>query len=95
MRIEVTQERIDRGKRQHACVCPVALALIPHMPKGTTFYVREYGLEVCEHVFDANKWQVNFPREVVEFITAFDRGDPVSPFAFELPIDALVAGGEG
>lgn len=75
MRIEVTQEDIDKGTPRNCADCPVAIAasraLGERVEVGRTF------------MSTANRsyW---IPREVRNFITSFDSRDTVQPFSFEL-----------
>lgn len=76
MKIEVTQEDIDKGLRFSSLLCPISLAVqrclnIPSckvIPGMISFGNNEYDL----------------PDPVNRFIVAFDTRRPVQPFTFEL-----------
>lgn len=84
MKIEVKQEHIEKGKRQDACHCPVALA-IKDTVKVKFVYV---------HLFEINlkkKWarkavEITLSKKVEKFVKKFDDGKKVKPFSFELKI---------
>lgn len=77
MTIEVTQEDIDRGRRGSCFECPVARAAS-----------RAVGAEVStdRYLFYLPTAKIKTPTEVAKFIHAFDGGEPVAPFSFELPL---------
>jgi len=82
MKIEVKQEHIDKGDRTSPCSCPVALALkeagLPD-PGVTETQIR---LDVM------NSWRsVQIPDEAAAFVRAFDAGESVQPFTFDLPLE--------
>lgn len=84
MRIEVTQEDIDRGKRGNSCECPVARAVKRAIGDGGVFVQHEH-ISTRTHYFRA-------PREVRNFITAFDYPIPgftILPFAFDIPYEKV------
>jgi hypothetical protein len=83
MKIEVTQDDIDKGHRKMSRSCPVALAV-----------KRAYGAEevVADNclisVYDVNckpikKFKTS--TEVSHFMMDFDDSLPVQPFSFEVP----------
>lgn len=78
MKIEVTQEDIDKGERGSCSGCPVALAM-----------KRALGVQTLLVEDDAawtNMEEYLLPDPVPDFIGDFDTGEPVKPFTFELPI---------
>lgn len=81
MRIEVTADDIFNGVCKSFKSCPVALAIL--RASGQQCLVGAFRVERP----DGGTW-VNHDF-VHDFITAFDRGDTVTPFAFELPEDFL------
>lgn len=85
MLIKVTQEDIDKGRKDSVCRCPTALAIdrvlvnkfaavvggnledgIVIFNKAVGHYVTRYKTMRCS-------------TEVADFVSAFDRGDPVQP----------------
>ena len=75
MRVSVTAEDIALGCPNSCRRCPVALAL--NRTLGGSWHVDGLGAE-CP----AGLWQP-LPQEVAAFVSAFDAGEVVSPFAFE------------
>jgi hypothetical protein len=87
MTIHVTQSHIDAGVPGDFWACAVALALQestgrPWFINGTAVpcYTEEYeyGLEYLVEVI--------LPKNAQNFCKAFDKGEPVDPFSFELEI---------
>ena len=78
--VEVTQDHIIHGRRSDCTACPVALALEDVVPGP--WYVNALWL------YNTRKWEIKTPKNVEEFMLAFDSGQPVQPFSFE--IDAPV-----
>lgn len=81
MRITVTAQHIERGHRGLCTSCPVAIALAQAMPGSDPsvtlkITIRRHGRTVA----------FELPAAVLDFVTAFDRGDRVRPFTFELPL---------
>lgn len=77
MKISVTQDDIDKGVARRCTECPVALAATRHVGKPV-FVGPNYILS------EPLEWDT--PSAVKEFIAAFDNGQPVKPFEFELPV---------
>ena len=73
--IEVTQCHIDSGEKYSPCGCPVALAL-----KSAT----RHGWSVGVHSAMTSSHIRLLPSETIDYIAAFDRGEDVKPFSFEL-----------
>jgi hypothetical protein len=78
MLIQVTQEDIDLGVKCSCSKCPVARAI----HRETSEFVAA-GLTV---VIIGKSRPVQLPDEVEEFIQAFDEGQLVTPFSFELNV---------
>jgi hypothetical protein len=74
--LTVTKKHIEAGFRRNCSFCPVALALKERFT-GQRVYVCCYMAEIGDTV-------VPLPEKVSDFIHAFDRGDPVTPFKVEL-----------
>ena len=82
MKIAVTNDHIERGARCSKFLCPVALAM------------RQAGCEspiIYEHVIwvrmksSGHMHPVTPTPEIRKFIKAFDSGEDVEAFTFELP----------
>jgi hypothetical protein len=87
MLIQVTQEDIKNGKRCHGCYCPVALAVTRVVPQADkVIRVETTGLQLTPHA----KW-LQLPESARTFIRDFDTKQPVAPFEFELPSEAVLA----
>jgi hypothetical protein len=84
IKLEVTQQDIDRGKRGECDKCAVALALSRQLPQyepsvgnlsGITLYDKESRLPIYE---------CDNTKKIQEFISKFDAGEPVKPDTFSL-----------
>ena len=83
LKINVTQEDIDKGEAGISNSCPVALAI-----------KRSYGELVrvtvgCTRIYISDIQKTKYktcqtPLEVVNFMCDFDRQNPVEPFEFEI-----------
>jgi hypothetical protein len=88
VRIEVTVEDIRAGRPGEAGACPVALALCRATGRPWA---------VCpEELFGRFDGPVrapglDAPPEVTTFVLAFDRGEAVSPFSFDLEVERCVS----
>ena len=91
MKVTVTQEHIDAGKRCSPGSCPIALALRNGSDNGifnTGSYWSVGSTVASKHHDDARTEVYALPPEAVAFISAFDHGawcGPAKPFEFELP----------
>ena len=77
VRVEVTQEDIEKGKRKAGWACPIARAIKRRVPQSRRRDV------FVEHAL----WEVGYhvrplPRTAQRFVKRFDAGEPVKPFAF-------------
>lgn len=86
MRIDVTQEDIDKGVKKCHCTCPIALAL-----KRQTRVAYEVSDDCVVAVTD--RFAHGLPEHASSFIRAFDMGLIVAPFSFELDIPEAPAPG--
>jgi hypothetical protein len=84
VRVSVTEDDIANGTPGSPCKCPIAIALkrivkYPSIPQVGGEYV--YGLRSL----------VELTLEARQFVAAFDKGFPVSPFDFDadIPIAAM------
>jgi hypothetical protein len=83
VKISVTQEHIDQGVPNRPCICPIGLAF------------RAAGFDVSVTYRDLDFFEprpgglflgrLATPSAVKAFQVAFDKGEPVSPFEFEMP----------
>ena len=79
MKIKVTQDNIDAGKRCTSNFCPVALAF-----HDAGFPLAVVGpQDVCLDKGDTATLRL-LPAEAQNFVGHFDRGDEVEPFEFEV-----------
>jgi hypothetical protein len=82
IRIKVTQEHINKGRRRACRQCPVALAIV----EQTEFPNPWVGDTHVDLVTSPESPSYKLPAEVQRFIDNFDNGKPVKPFAFNLKI---------
>mgnify|MGYP003556362465 CR=1 FL=1 len=77
MKIQVTQEDIDKGIKQNICNCPIALSLKRNFPRA------KVGCSITLN----GTWNdaIDTPVEASCFIDKFDNDLPVEPFEFDLP----------
>lgn len=82
MRIDVTQDDIDKGLRNNCTLCPVALAIRRAIP-GSDPWVDDHDIS-----FPSRRMApIDTPSSsVMEFMHTFDLGDFVAPFSFALDI---------
>jgi len=81
LRIEVSQDDIDRGHRCDSAFCPVARAIRRHT--GRVVLVTDVRFE------RPDGGRLVPPHDVYLFVIAYDAGRPVAPFGFELPDEFL------
>ena len=82
MQIRVTQEDIDKGKRNSLRRCPVALAL-----KRACGRIVEVGSTMVYSRNEDRAWLISLPEKAEDFVKLFDIGEPVEPFTFDLPLE--------
>lgn len=86
IQVNVTQECIDKGVHMSASRCMVHRAMHEHIDDRYTFTV---GVNQCT-LMNAGRWTsescFNFPKIVYKNILAWDRGEMIYPFAFEIDI---------
>lgn len=78
VRVSVTQQDIDIGKRVSGGACPLALALTRAC--GGDCWV--YGFGIAE----IGGQQFGMPEEATAFVLNFDCGHAVQPFEFDLEV---------
>jgi hypothetical protein len=86
MKIEITQEHIDKGEARKARFCPIALALQQVTGKRCAALERHIIINTT-----ATRQVLTMPQEAKLFISRFDSCDPderklATPFSFELPL---------
>ena len=80
MKIEVTAEDIEKGNQGNCWRCPVALALMRAFQTNRVSVTGPYA-QIKGERFD-------LPNKVQRFISSFDKGTDVTPFTFQLPLEA-------
>lgn len=86
IRINVTQEDINHGKRMSACECPVALAAARVINRPVTVTTRRLRIYHGPQRNDPANYRL--PTAAVEFIHLYDGGGAriVKPFTFDLEV---------
>lgn len=80
--IQVTSHHINEGKFRSPYSCPIAKAL---EEKQILFHgVTQEGIDLCSTLEDDKR--IPLPDNAVEFIHAYDEGQAVKPFEFEVEI---------
>lgn len=81
MKIQVTQEHINKGITGSACFCPIALAA------NAGEIGRKFGpVRVMPSSIMVDTELLELPAVAKLFIIDFDHGHPVEPFEFDLEI---------
>ena len=83
MRIEVTQEDIDRGLKSSCYECPIAYAY-KRKVKNKIRLGFSVGTEYIDHFVGESQDRYMLPKEAKKFIRRFDQDQPVRPFSFEI-----------
>lgn len=78
MKIEVTQQDIDRGDCGNPFNCPIALAIKRVTGEDDRVYVFH------EYVINLNRGYYKIPKAAQEFVKSFDNHEAVKPFSFKL-----------
>ena len=78
----MTAKHIAAGIPGNSCHCPVAMAL----SKAGLFMPAVGGMFVHWGPLKARS-EALAPKSVTRFVTAFDDGEPVFPFTFDLPVE--------
>lgn len=79
--ITVTEEHIRRGRQRWVTRCPIALALNDRHPSDKGWTVSN-DHAICWRS-PLPTWHL-LPKEAIDFIQAFDKGEAVGAFAFRL-----------
>jgi hypothetical protein len=106
MRIEVTQEDIDRGEPLNCRSCPVALAINRHLPRSYWADVGEFACFIIRgsdidrqrkpfmELFSEEHLLFRTPPEVADFINDLDEGThfgtKLKPFSFRLSAEVFM-----
>jgi len=80
MKITVTQEHINKGKRQSRCFCPIALAIKDVLGQNCDPRVGD----MCIFIGKDPKQYYVTPWQAKAFISIFDSGGIPNPIEFEL-----------
>lgn len=82
LKVNVTQEHIDKGERYSTSACPIAWALRDVLPTDS------FGVNVRASVAvwfrNGGYYQAGLPRTAQDFVVEFDNGHNMSPFSFGL-----------
>lgn len=84
--IEVNRQHIDRGSIAGTS-CPIALAL-----KDAGAIAPYVDLDGIQFVYEGVAYYLQPDQGTKDFIRAFDGGDPVEPFAFDIDLRRFIAG---
>lgn len=93
IKIQVTQEDINKGISGNCTECPIALAVLRALPHFQMVRVGHDMIHCWVFAEDKEKgrWHYNagnrtydIPREAQDFIRDYDRDRPVEPFEFEI-----------
>lgn len=100
MKIEVTQEDIDKGDKRNCCTCPIALALSRYSDKKlylgcNIIYTKPFFLwtNIHDKQEDSAYKIVDLPQKAQHFIARFDSfytREEVHPFSFNLSAECFM-----
>lgn len=79
LKVEVTSEHIAKGDAFNPCGCPIALAILQAVRHPFVVVAVSTGIVIRQNTYP-------MPAEVIAFIDAFDAGQPVQPFTFEIEV---------
>ena len=85
MKIQVTQDHIDRGVPKSSAKCPIAISLGEHTETPWTVSTTWVCLEG-----QAITRSMALPPDAQMFIAAFDAGFDVNTLEFDLPLEEVV-----
>lgn len=80
LKIDVTQEDIDKGTPEKSNSCPIALALKRQLPEAEEISVDI----VSDFMIDEQRYIGDLPKSGEMFIQDFDNHKQVNPFSFEM-----------
>jgi hypothetical protein len=84
MKIEVTQQDIDKGLSNNCFLCPIAHAVKRKMNTDCILVYCDR-ISVMSTIFSSYFYKL--PKKAQTFIKQFDDGKPVKPFTFEIEKD--------
>ena len=84
MKIEVTQEDIQKGKKGNSCACPVW-----HAGNRAGLIDFEVWNRSVVFVHNGQDARCLLPESVQTFIKKFDCGQPVEPISFDLEVEGI------
>lgn len=82
--IAITQDDIDYGKKKACFECPVSMGMSRHFKREVRVDAARFEVynERGSDMFANGK----LPQSAIAFIAAFDAGEKVEPFSFEVTI---------
>jgi len=87
--VNVTQEHISKGWKGDCYDCPIALALRPLIGEAYKFQVQA-GYVLIEDDPEPVPFRIAIPKICTSFIAAFDMGETVKPFQFQIDLPQRV-----
>ncbi len=89
VRVEVTQDDIDKGKPGNPCKCMLALAISRAMGEPW-----EVGFSFADNEIEVDgEWvrtrRADLPGDALQAILSFDRHETVMPFDFEMEVEEV------
>jgi hypothetical protein len=87
--VSVTAGHIAKGVRDSCWLCPVALAVKEAFPDAELVAVDSAHITMGGGPLRGGRTEIDLPDAATRFIEAFDLGDPVGPFTFELDYPAV------
>lgn len=85
MEIDVTAEDINKGVI-HPCKCPIALALMRVLGKPVAMDTLTITFFPKKNPYWEGKFSIPTPQPAIDFMSKFDRKQPVAPFTFNLKV---------
>jgi hypothetical protein len=89
--INVTAGHIAKGEHDSCRFCPVALAMKEAFPDAELVAVDSARVIMGGGLRRRGWVELDLPDAATRFIEAFDAGDPVQPFSFDLDYPAVTA----
>ena len=85
LKVNVTQEHIDKGERYSTSACPIARALKDVLPADSCAVNVRAAVAVWFQ--NSGYYRAWLPHSAQDFVVEFDSGQDVEPFSFELDAD--------
>ena len=79
--VEVSQADIDQAMRNNSSRCVVATAIARAVPRATQILVDFHSIRFTD---GTRRYTYLTPPKVAEYVVAFDAGDTLHPFSFQL-----------